>query len=73
MVPLASNIFSGWHHARRHRGRRRTLAKSMPSKMSVKSLHRISIPAGEVDPSSRTVLAAFGTSKVPASKRLILA
>ncbi|MFZ1936434.1 MAG: hypothetical protein WAU84_22090, partial [Thermoguttaceae bacterium] len=46
------------HHARRHRGRRRTLAKSMPSKISVKSLSRISIPAGDTDPSSRTALAA---------------
>ena len=34
----------------------------MPSKISVKSLRRISIPAGEAEPSSRIALAAFGTS-----------
>ena len=57
-------------HAR-HRGRRRTLAKSMPSRISVKSLNRISIPAGEAEPSSRTARAALWHFKGSAFQSLV--
>jgi hypothetical protein len=73
LVLLKRRIFSGRQnrfHVGRHRGRRRTLAKSMPSRISVKPLKRISIPAGEAEPSSRTARADFGTSKVLPSNRL---